>query len=100
MGAIKTDGTLWTWGYNDYGQLGQGTDGAGTNLSSPVKVGTLTTWSQVSFGWSHVAAVKTDGTLWTWGHNSLGQLGHNNTTNLSSPVQVGALTDWSKISCG
>ena len=98
-GAIKTDGTLWTWGYNDYGQLGQGTDGAGTNLSSPVKVGALTTWSQVDIGWYSTAAIKSDGTLWTWGNNSLGQLGHNNTTDLSSPVQVGALTDWSKISC-
>jgi alpha-tubulin suppressor-like RCC1 family protein len=95
--AIKTDGTLWTWGTNSNGQLGLGNK---TNYSSPKQVGALTNWLKVSAGYSWVAAIKTDGTLWTWGLNSLGQLGLNNLTYYSSPKQVGALTNWSSVSCG
>ena len=96
--AIKTDGTLWAWGNNNfYGQLGLSNT---TNRSSPVQVGALTNWSKVSCGNSHTMAIKTDGTLWAWGNNAYGQLGLPNTTNRSSPVQVGTLTNWSKVSCG
>jgi alpha-tubulin suppressor-like RCC1 family protein len=84
--AIKTDGTLWVWGYNNLGQLGDNTI---TNKSSPVQTITRgTNWKQVSGGTNHTAAVKTDGTLWTWGYNFYGQLGDNTTTNKSSPVQT------------
>jgi alpha-tubulin suppressor-like RCC1 family protein len=93
--AIKTDGSLWTWGFNFYGQLGLGTN---VTQSSPVQVGALTDWSKVSMGVQSCIAIKTDGTLWTWGNNSFGQLGQNNTTVRSSPVQVGALTNWSGVS--
>jgi alpha-tubulin suppressor-like RCC1 family protein len=100
-GAIKTDGTLWTWGRNDAGQVGNGTV---VNQSSPVQVGALTNWSQVSMGFSPVsgftASVKTDGTLWTWGLNTSGQLGLGDALNRSSPVQVGALTSWYEVSSG
>ncbi len=95
--AIKTDGTLWAWGYNNYGQLGQGNT---TNYSSPVQVGALTTWLQAAAGYFHTLAVKTDGTLWGWGAGLNGRTGHNNTTNYSSPVQVGGLTNWLTISAG
>lgn len=96
--AIKTDGTLWTWGWNAYGQLGIAVD---TNTrTSPVQVGTGTNWSQVSVGRLHVLALKTDGTLWSWGNNDSGELGHNDVNDKSSPVQVGAGTNWSKISAG
>ena len=95
--ATKTDGTLWAWGANNYGQLGLGNT---TNRSSPVQVGALTTWSKVCCGLYHTAAIKTDGTLWVWGRNNIGQLGLGNITNRSSPVQVGTLTTWSKVSCG
>ena len=95
--ARKTDGTLWAWGNNGGGQLGQNNT---TKRSSPVQVGSLTTWSQVSAGGQHCAAIKTDGTLWTWGNNAHGFLGLNDTTYRSSPVQVGALTNWSKVSAG
>ena len=93
--ATKTDGTLWAWGENFSGQLGLANT---TNRSSPVQVGTLTTWSKVHATGCHILAIKTDGTLWSWGANVYGQLGHGNFTNLSSPVQVGVLTTWSKIS--
>src|SRR3989344_7326399 len=95
--AIKTDGTLWAWGINSFGGLG---DTSIVSRSSPVQVGALTTWSQVSGGPYHSLAVKTDGTLWSWGDNGYGQLGSNSTASRSSPVQVGALTDWSLVSAG
>lgn len=99
--AIKTDGTLWSWGRNDYGQLGQNIAST-VNISSPVQVGSGTTWSKVAGGWRHVLATKTDGTLWSWGANDYGQLGQNiaTTINRSSPVQVGALTTWLNVACG
>jgi len=99
--AVKTDGTLWSWGQNQYGQLGLNTSGAYTNQNSPVQVGNLSNWlSAVAGGNAIVAAIKTDGTLWTWGLNNYGQLGLGNRTNYSSPVQIGALTSWKKISLG
>jgi alpha-tubulin suppressor-like RCC1 family protein len=97
--AIKTDGTLWTWGNNGNGQLGLG-DGYGANRSSPVQVGALTNWAVVAGGGVHSLAVKTDGTLWTWGQNGSGRLGQNNTVYRSSPVQVGALTNWATVMGG
>ena len=84
--ATKTDGTLWAWGRNaDYGTLGQNSV---ISYSSPVQVGSDTTWDwPVSGGGNHAAAVKTDGTLWTWGHNDDGQLGLTDKNKRSSPVQ-------------
>jgi alpha-tubulin suppressor-like RCC1 family protein len=92
--AIKADGTLWSWGQNNSGQLGLGNT---TYYSSPKQVGALTNWSSVSQGLSSTLAIKTDGTLWAWGKNNNGQLGLNNTTNYSSPKQVGSLTNWAKV---
>ena len=95
--AIKTDGTLWTWGNNGGpGQLGLGD---AVSRSSPVQVGALTSWAAVAAGQNIMAAIKTDGTVWSWGNNYLGYLGLGNRTNYSSPVQIGALNTWSKITC-
>jgi alpha-tubulin suppressor-like RCC1 family protein len=94
---IKTDGTLWSWGNNLYGQLGLGNT---TYYSSPKQVGALTTWSKINCGTSHTLAIKTDGTLWSWGYNNSGRLGLGNATDYSSPKQVGALTTWSNITGG
>ena len=94
-GAIKTDGTLWLWGDGIYGALGTNDT---TTRSSPVQVGALTTWSQVSIGNGWTGAVKTDGTLWTWGLGATGRTGHNDQVSRSSPVQVGSLTTWYKVS--
>jgi len=97
--AIKTDGTLWTWGFNGNGGLGDGTIGG---KSSPVTtVAGGTNWKQVAGGSYHTAAIKTDGTLWTWGNNPYGALGDNTTVNKSSPVTtVAGGTNWKQVSGG
>jgi alpha-tubulin suppressor-like RCC1 family protein len=97
--AIKTDGTLWLWGRNNFGQLG---DNTATNRSSPVQtVAGGTNWKQVSNDVVHTAAIKTDGTLWSWGFNTSGQLGINDSTNRSSPVQtISGGTNWKQVSAG
>lgn len=99
--AVKTDGTLWSWGQNDNGQLGSDIDPATLpSRSSPVQIGALTNWSKSAGSAKSAAAIKTDGTLWTWGLNSSnGQLGLNDIINRSSPAQVGALT-WSQVAGG
>jgi|688.fasta_scaffold70057_2 alpha-tubulin suppressor-like RCC1 family protein len=99
--AVKTDGTMWSWGQNSANKAGQLGLGDLTDRSSPVQIGALTTWSSVSAGKrNHSIAVKTDGTMWTWGMNSYGALGLGNTTGISSPVQIGALTTWLSIAAG
>jgi hypothetical protein len=97
--AFKTDGTLWVWGQNDFGQLGLGNT---VSRSSPVQLGTGTNWDTASFGnngssYPFVLALKYDGTLWSWGNNTYGQLGLGNTVSRSSPVQVGTGTNWAEI---
>jgi alpha-tubulin suppressor-like RCC1 family protein len=94
--AIKTDGTLWSWGLNTSGQLGIGNR---INYNSPVQVGALTNWKQISNKGETVMGIKTDGTLWGWGNNSSGQLGIGNTVSYSSPIQVGSLTFWKQVNC-
>jgi alpha-tubulin suppressor-like RCC1 family protein len=95
--AVKTDGTLWTWGLNGSGSLGQNNT---TRRSSPTQVGALTNWSSASMGDSCCIAIKTDGTLWSWGNAYTGRLGQNDIVSKSSPVQVGALTTWASASAG
>jgi alpha-tubulin suppressor-like RCC1 family protein len=103
MAAVKTDGTLWVCGNGTIkGSLGQGTGGL-ILVSSPIQVGSLTTWSQVTVagaGDYTVFAIKTDGTLWTWGANVSGLQGLGDAIQRSSPVQVGSLTNWASISAG
>jgi alpha-tubulin suppressor-like RCC1 family protein len=94
----KTTGTLWARGLNSYGRLGLGD--TVNRTSSPIQVGTDTNWSKVSCGYNFTSAIKTTGTLWSWGRNSYGQLGSGNLTSRSSPVQVGTGTDWSMVSSG
>lgn len=81
--ALKTDGTLWAWGGNDYGQLGNGTV---VSAAQPVQV--LDQVTAVSAGDYHVAAIRADGTLWTWGDNLYGQLGDGTLNSVSAPQQV------------
>ena len=98
--AIKTDGTLWTWGYGGNGRLGNGTL---FGRSTPVTTFSGgTNWKQVAGGSNHTAAIKTDGTLWTWGTGSSGRLGNGVTTgNISTPVTTFAGgTNWKQVSSG
>lgn len=97
--AIKTDGTLWTWGYNPNGQLG---DNTVISKSSPVQTSAGgNSWKQVAAAGSFGSAIKTDGTLWSWGLNTSGQLGDGTTDNKSSPVQTtSATTNWKYVSLG
>ena len=101
VAAIKTDGTLWTWGQINYGKLGDGTDSGGNKMSPGTTVGGGTNWKQVSGGVQHTAAIKTDGTLWTWGLNTSGQLGDGTTSSRLSPIQpTNNLSNWKQIGCG
>ena len=91
--GIKTDATLWCWGYNGYGQLGDGTT---TDRTSPVRVSGA--WSPIPTAYISRCGIKTDGTLWCWGYNGQGQLGDGTTTQRTSPVQVSGGGTWSKLS--
>ena len=98
--GTKTDGTLWAWGENERGELGLNDI---IDRSSPVQVGSSTDWSTEAaklageqFGFR---GIKTDGTLWGWGDNELGELGQNNRTKYSSPVQIPG-TKWVSVACG
>jgi len=101
MVALKTNGTIWGWGRNNNGELGLGDI---ISRSSPVQIGALTNWSDIDHGGVSIGgctvAIKTDGTIWSWGRNNYGQLGHNDQVYRSSPVQIGALTTWSKAIAG
>ncbi len=150
--ALKSDGTVWAWGDNSSGQLGDGTttdsahacagerpfgheshchcgrprphgcpeerrDGMGmgqttavvsleTGLqpkaATPVQASGLSgmTMTAIAAGEAHTVALKSDRTVWTWGANSSGQLGHGGTTNKTKPVQVGSLSDVTAIAAG
>ena len=91
--AVKTNGTLWAWGINDQGQLGQNDK---TQRSSPVQI-PGTTWSKVRTNIHSAYALKTDGTLWAWGGNYQGVLGQNEyNVKYSSPVQIPGTT-WNNV---
>jgi alpha-tubulin suppressor-like RCC1 family protein len=98
--AVKTDGTLWLWGSNAIGQLGQ--PSPQPNRSTPITTfGGGNNWRQVSCGYYHTTAIKTDGTLWGWGLNGSGQLGTNTVSNALTPVTTFAGgNNWKQISCG
>ena len=73
--AIMADGSLSTWGSNSSGQLGNGTTGTSTSTDTPGTLTTSETWSAVAAGPDFGAAIALDGTLWTWGDNTSGELG-------------------------
>jgi len=109
--AIKSDGTLWTWGRNHTGQLGHtSSDSCAPETdpcsTSPGQVGSDNKWISIAAGWSHSVALKSDGTLWAWGSNGTGQLGHTSLETCGgnpcslSPGQVGTDTDWVSITAG
>lgn len=104
--AIRTDKTLWCWGYNSDGELGIGDTVA---RSSPTQVGADTGWLSVTVGNLHTCAIrrgsyvrsaKGSGTLWCWGANAEGQLGVGDTAQRNVPVRVGSTADWASASAG
>jgi alpha-tubulin suppressor-like RCC1 family protein len=76
-------GRLWAWGYNEYGQLGDGTT---QNRTKPIKV--MDNVASVSSGYSRTAVIKKDGSLWLWGYNEYGQLGDGTTNDSMQPIMV------------
>ena len=88
--ALKSDGTVWAWGNNTYGQLGDGT--STNNRLAPVAVTGLTGITVISAGGDHSMALKSDGTVWTWGINWYGVLGDGTTTTRAIPGQVSGLS--------
>jgi alpha-tubulin suppressor-like RCC1 family protein len=98
--AIKTDGTMWNWGSGAGGTIGDGTT---VSKCSPVQeFYSATNWCQVSAGFrKHFSALKTDGTLWSWGCNCCGVLGDNTNTTKCSPIQeITSSANWCQVSAG
>lgn len=96
--AIATDGTLWTWGSNEFGKTGLDTNSGETQ--TPTQIGTDSDWALVSAGRDHSVAIKNDGTLWAWGRNQRGQLGITTFDDELEPIQVGTDSDWKVASAG
>jgi alpha-tubulin suppressor-like RCC1 family protein len=84
--AVKTDGTLWGWGQNNYGQLGTNNK---FEYSSPVQIGTDTDWKNVVCGFAHTFGIKTDNSTYAWGADGFGSMAQNSAMqSRSSPVQI------------
>jgi len=94
--AIKSDGTLWGWGDNMWGQLGVGNH---IEYHVPVQIGIDTDWSKVIASTDHSFAIKTDGTLWAWGENYFGVLG-SMIPPTTVPLKIGTDTSWLNIASG
>jgi len=95
--ALKNDGRVWAWGYNGYGQLGDGTT---TTRARPSPVPGLTNVAYIAAGGYASFAIKNDGTVWAWGRNDCGQLGDGTTTNRTSPMLLPGLNGVSAIAAG
>jgi hypothetical protein len=95
--ALKADGTVWAWGYNGEGELGDGTD---TTRFTPVQVSGLASIIAITGADTHSLALRSDGTVWSWGGNVAGQLGDGTTTQRRTPVQVLGLAGVTSIAAG
>jgi alpha-tubulin suppressor-like RCC1 family protein len=95
--GIQTNGTLWAWGYNMDGQVGDGTT---INKTVPTQIGTASNWKMVTAHFNNSFAIKTNGTLWGWGDNTDGQLGDGTIVGKLVPTQIGTQNNWSSVSVG
>jgi len=95
--ALREDGTLWTWGYNAQGQLGDGTT---TTRYVPQLIQSNFVWESVAAGVNHSLAVRGDGSLWSWGVNAGGQLGNGTNSNANTPQSVQGDLTWRNIAGG
>ncbi len=97
--GLRSDGTLWSWGFNGSGQLGVGAASA-TPVTAPVRAGEDSDWSDISAGAVHVIALKADGTLWAWGGNGVNQLGDQTIVDRAAPVHIAQGEHWKSIAAG
>lgn len=97
--GLRANGTLWAWGRNDNSQLGDSTT---QNRSQPIQeFRAFSNWTKISAGQNHSLAIRTDGTLWSWGLGSNGRLGNNDTVNNTIATQIaGTWTIWTELSAG
>ena len=95
--AINTDGELYAWGRNNYGQLG---DGTYIDKTSPTKIVAATNWNIIAAGHYHSIAINEDGELYTWGYNGHGHLGDGTYTNRNIPTKIGTATNWVSVVTG
>ncbi len=95
--ALKSDGSVWAWGRNNWGQIGN--NGSST-ITRPVQVWTISNIEKISAGERHSMALKSDGSVWAWGNNDYGQLGDGTATNRTTPIQVSGLDDVIAIEAG
>ena len=95
--ALRQDGTVWAWGRNDYGELG---NASSISSGAPLQVVALDSVSAIAAGYAHSLALKKDGTVWAWGYNDSGQLGDGSTTDRTTPIQVLGLTTVIAIATG
>lgn len=96
--GVKSDGTLWAWGSNAKGELGQGH--SSVNVSVPVQVGASDQWDQVFAGGNLALALRRDGTLWGFGTNTYGAVGVGHTGEVLAPTQLGVDADWARVGIG
>jgi alpha-tubulin suppressor-like RCC1 family protein/rhodanese-related sulfurtransferase len=95
--ALMSNGTVWAWGENSFGQIGDGTVGA--NRPSPVRVTGLSNVTAIAASSCSTYARKSDGALWAWGNNYYGELGDGTTNNRTTPVQVAGLSNITAMTC-
>jgi alpha-tubulin suppressor-like RCC1 family protein len=95
--ALKSDGTLWGWGWNDYGQIGDGTI---QHRSEPVRIESDSDWELLAGNTNTSYGIKSNGTLWSWGYSGNGQLGLSTYTSKSTPTRIGSASSWEVIGSG
>lgn len=95
--ALRADGTLWSWGWNSWGQIG---DGTSTNRLAPVRLIGPQVWRMVSGGYQYTLGLDSIGQVWAWGHNGWGQFGDGTIASKSRPTLVPGLNDVTAVSAG